>query len=110
MNNEDYAKALMNPELFSEMLNIDHADKDFLIQSLYTMSYIRATEHKLALEKKNGKIVRHKPNNGRSDVIISYFPGYPKLNIKPWDWTEFDFNHNGGYNNIGVHLLFTSLV
>ena len=57
MNNEDYAKALMNPALFSEMLNINDADKDFLIQSLYTMSYIRATEHKLALEKKNGKIV-----------------------------------------------------
>jgi len=57
MNNEDYAKALMNPELFSEMLNIKDADKDFLIKSLHTMSYIRATEHKLALEKKNGKIV-----------------------------------------------------
>jgi TPP-dependent pyruvate/acetoin dehydrogenase alpha subunit len=57
MSNEDYAKALMNPELFSEMLEIDIAEKDFLIQSLYTMSYIRATEHKLALEKKNGKIV-----------------------------------------------------
>jgi TPP-dependent pyruvate/acetoin dehydrogenase alpha subunit len=57
MNNEDYAKALMNPELFSEMLSIDVADKDFLIQSLCTMSYIRATEHKLALEKKNGEII-----------------------------------------------------
>lgn len=57
MTNEDYAKALMNPESFSETLDIDIAEKDFLIQSLHVMSYIRATEQKLALEKKNGKIV-----------------------------------------------------
>jgi len=57
MNNEEYAQALINPELFNEMLEIDVAEKDFLIQSLRIMSYIRATEHKLAFEKKNGNIV-----------------------------------------------------
>ena len=56
-NNEDYAKALMDPTLFSENLQIDGENESFLIESLYTMSYIRATEHKLALEKKNGNII-----------------------------------------------------